>query len=95
MSENEKKELYNLLCLSYKDVKNSNDDFANILLKAIHKIDNGDDYKLLCTNIAPYCNNYLLKNIGKVSKNIVKLNELVDKINRTYRGKASFILNFF
>lgn len=91
--KNEKGQLYHLLVVAYNDVQTKDKAFANILEKAMKKIDDGYDYKLLCTSLSNHCDHYLLKNIGNIPQSVIDLNEDVHKIDRTYRGLTSLILN--
>lgn len=94
MSKAEQNELYQLLSSAYQDVKDSDDEFAKILLKAMNMIDEGRDYKVMCTGLSRYCNQYLLRNVGNSPKSVIKLSELVQKISLTYRGVISLVFNF-
>lgn len=94
MSKAEQNKLYQLLSSAYQDVKDSDDEFAKILLKAMNMIDEGRDYKVMCTGLARYCNQYLLRNVGNSPQSVIKLSELVQKISLTYRGVAGLIFNF-
>lgn len=89
----EKEKLLKLLFDSYQILKNSDTDFSNLLYEAYQKIENGKDYKIICSRISQICNQYILKHISNIPKPVGELNTLVQEISKRYRLMVGSIFN--
>lgn len=85
-SKEQEKELLFLLQEVYSEVVTTDQPFANVLLNAYEKIDNGESYQIICTRILRSITAYVMRHDFKVSDNVVKLNKLVSEIAQRYRG---------
>lgn len=81
---NKKDEVVTLLHAAYEEVKDTDNDFAKMLLEAYQKIQKGENYKIICSKIALPCNRYVLAHLKNISKNVGKLNTLVQEIRKQY-----------
>lgn len=85
-SKEQEKKLLFLLQEVYHEVVTTDQQFANVLLNAYEKIDNGESYKIICTRILGSITAYVMQHDFKVSDNVGKLNQLVSEIAQRYRG---------
>lgn len=89
----EKDKLLKLLSESYRVLQDSDLQFSNLLCRAYKKINEGEDYKLICFKISRECNSYILKHISCVAKPIGELNNLVQEISKRYALKVGSVFN--
>lgn len=76
--------LLQLLHDSAQVLKTSDPELSDVLADAYQKIENGENYKIVCVRIRGKCNHYVLNHISYVPKPVGELNNLVQEISKQY-----------
>ncbi|EKU27300.1 hypothetical protein C683_0631 [Catellicoccus marimammalium M35/04/3] len=91
MSKKEEQQLLQQIHLAYNDVVKTSPEFAQLLLDAYQSIEKGESYQIICTRIGYTCAKYALNHYSELTENVANCIQLIEKIDRTYRGWATII----
>lgn len=87
----EEQQLLQQIHLAYNDVVKTSPEFAKLLLGAYQSIEKGESYQIICTRIGYACAKYALSHYSELTENVANCIQLIEKIDRTYRGWATII----
>lgn len=72
----------------------SNQELTNVLISYKYKLENGEEYRLVCTKLTHIIASYVREHNFKAPESVLKLYNYLAHGDAQYRGLASFITWF-